>query len=236
MISVVFVIFGLAEDMLVSTAISASVLAAIVGLASLWRNHMEGLFKEDPLYMMQLLFYFGLLIFSIGEATIAASILFPDDMLISHLPGLTRTFGMIFWLLGVLNYIRATNKVLEFIDFKVWILLIFICSLVVLIVGTSVYSTDSTSSIITSINLIVFTLGTGIMTSFILSLGWIFRKGELRNFLLALFSSLFFMLIRSIVVAYSTNALLALVSLTLALETYVCIWISESLLFQMFHS
>ena len=235
LISIIFILFGLTEVIIISTAISAAILAAIVSLFSLWRNRTEGLFKEDPLYMMQLLFYFGLLIFSIGEAANAASILFPSDVLISYLPGITRTFGMIFWLLGVLNYVRATNKVLQFIDYKVWILQILVCSLAVLTVSNGIYFNQSNTSIITSINLIGFTFGIGIMTCFIFYIGWIFRKGELREFLLALFSCLFFMLIRSIVIAYSANEVLAFVSLTLSLEVYVSLWLSESLYFQMVH-
>jgi hypothetical protein len=194
---------------------------------------MEGLFREDPLHMMQLLFYFGLLIFSLGEAAIAASIVIPDDVLIRYLPSTTRMFGMIFLLLGVLNYVRATDKVLGFINIKVWVFLIVLCSLTIVFIITGIYFEQSTTSIIVIFNLMIFTLGMGIMTGFIFYLLWLFRNGKLRGILLAISSFLFLMLIRSIVIAHSTNSLMELISLAFALESYVCVLASESLYFQL---
>jgi hypothetical protein len=224
------------NTILLPTAASAAFLAAFVSVFSLWRNRMEGVFREDPLHMMQFLFYFGLLIFSIGEIAFVASILYSDDVLISYIPSITRMFGMLFWLLGVLNYVRATDKVLKWIDFKVWILQLVFCSVSVLFVIIGIYIEQPNTNVITTVNLSIFTLGTCIMTCFIFYLLWIFKKGKFRYFILAIFSCLFLMLIRNIVIAYSTNALLDLVALTLALESYVCIWISESLFFQLFRT
>jgi hypothetical protein len=236
MLSSITLLLGLAEAIIVPTAISAVILSAFVGLFSLWRNHKEGLFREDPLYMMQLLFYFGLLIFSIGEAAVATSILFPDDVLISYLPSLTRTFGMIFWLLGVLNYVRATNQVLEFINIKVGIFLILICGISVVSVAASMYFSQTSTNIIVMANFIIFSLGIGIMTYFMLYLAWIFWNGKLRDILLSVFSCLFLLLIRCIVIAYSDFAIFTMVSLALALEAYVCLLASESLFFRLMNS
>lgn len=233
MISSALILVGFAEAIVIPVAVIGAIISVIAGIFSLWRNRVGGLFSEDPLHMMQLLFYFGLIVFSISEVSIAASVLFADDIIIGYLPSMTRVFGMIFWLLGVLNYVRATNKVLEFINVKVWILLILFCIISVASVVVGFLYGYGNSSIFTMVNVTIFTLGIGIMTFFVLYLAWIFRLGEFRNLLFSIFFCLFFALLRSIVIAFSTDAMFVVVSLTLALETYLCLWISESLFFNL---
>jgi hypothetical protein len=232
-ISSVSILLGLTEMVVVPIAFVASIFAAFIGIIGLWHNRREGLFREDPLYMMLVLLYFGLLIYAIGEAAIAARVILSDDVLINYLPSMTRMFGMIFWLLGLMNYVRATNHVLEYIDSRIWFFLILTCCMSVIIVLPGIYLALENTSVITIINLVIFTIGIAVMTCFMLYLLWIFRKGEFKNMLLSVFSCLFFLFIRSVIIVYSTDAILDVIALTLALEAYLCLWISESLFFRL---
>ncbi len=126
---------GLAESTIMTAgSLVAFIVAVIVGLATLLRFTAFGLFREDQFHMMGVLVSVGILVMALSEASAAAATSFPDIAIFPYMITSARVIALLFWVIGIVGYVRTSNSVLRFAFPRLWIL-VFILAIISIIVG-----------------------------------------------------------------------------------------------------
>lgn len=212
------------QHTLLSIVMSTITLLAAFGVAILGLAQFgdDGLVREDPFHMMNILLTFGLFSFTAGEA--AALIISQLSVgTTSYLStGILQIVGVALWLMGVLGYLVAVNEVMQFLEKRKLGLLIFVISLIVIIIP--LVACLILSRIVPTLNLLThIPLAVG-LTMIAVSLGLVFtsyRGGILAMPIgLALFGCLLF-LIRVVFWIFFSFPHLDSLNLILAGESYI---------------
>lgn len=159
------------------SAAASALLAALVGIGLFARG---GLMREDRFRIMNLAVSVGLVFFFIADlANYALSQATLSDMLSLGID-LIQLLGLLFWVIGIVGYFKASNQVLEYMSMKVmWIVLIgssALCSFLVLLWESEhVIQLDLLESVIKT----PFMFGLALVVASMAALFWIFRTGRL---------------------------------------------------------
>jgi hypothetical protein len=94
----------------------------------------DGLVREDPFHMMNILLTFGLFAFTAGEGAslIISQLSIATSVYLST--GILQIVGVVLWLMGVFGYLIAVNEVMQFLEKRRLGLSIFIVSLTVIVI------------------------------------------------------------------------------------------------------
>jgi len=212
------------QHALLSIVMSTITLLAAFGVAILGLAQFgdDGLVREDPFHMMNILLTFGLFAFTAGEAAalIISQISVGTSFYFST--GILQIVGVALWLMGVLGYLIAVNEVMQFLEKRKLGLLILVVSLVAMIIP--LVASLILSGIVPRLNLLThIPLAVG-LTMIAVSLGLVFmsyRRGILAIPIgLALFGCLLFLIRVVFWILFSFPHLYAL-NLILASESYI---------------
>ncbi|TFG11755.1 hypothetical protein EU537_11470 [Candidatus Thorarchaeota archaeon] len=192
---------------------------AIMGLAQFGE---DGLVREDPFHMMNILLAFGLFAFTAGEGAALIISQLSDGTSFYFSTGILQMVGVALWLTGVFSYLAAVNEVMQFLEKRKLGLSIFVLSFLVIAIplGASLIM----SGIVLSLDLLThIPLAIG-LTMIVVSLGLVFtsyRDGNLAVPIgLALFGCLLFLIRVAFWIFFSFPHLNAL-NLIVASESYI---------------
>lgn len=175
----------------------APICAFLTGFVGLFQFGKGDFTKEDRFHMMNLLIALGLVLYSVSDVALVVLSGQQGSDVFHNTASLTQSPGMLFWAIGVLGYLRASNKVLGTTDDRKLVGgMVTIPIVAVIVLTMTVISLSPVREPIEVITTAPLVAGVGVTTVALIYVLWTFRQGRLAVPLGLSLLAVFFMLVR----------------------------------------